>query len=448
MSRQLLEITSQLLSAARTAGASDADAIVLRNNSTTINVRGGTLEHAERSENLAVGLRVLVGKRQACVSASDTSPSTISKLSERAVATAKEAPTDRYCGIPNSDQITRTWNIDALELADPSEEPPQTDLQDDALSCEAAATDIKEVSQVESASSSYATTEIYLAATNGFSGGYRRTNRSTSCIAISGTGTKMEKDYDSDSRVFQCDLRNPTEIGQNAGERAVARIGATKPLTGNFPILFDERVSNSIIRHFLSAINGQSIAVGASWLRDSMHKTVLPDKLSINEDPHRPRAFSSRPFDAEGLPTSRRTIVKNGTLCSWTLDYATAKRLDLTSTSNASRNIASPPMPSNWNIELTSGKLSQSELLRDMGTGLLVTSLIGATINPITGNYSRGASGFWVTNGTISHPVNECTIAGNLPDMLQRIIPANDARKYLSVVVPSLLIEGMTIAGQ
>ncbi|MCY4304220.1 MAG: TldD/PmbA family protein [Aestuariivita sp.] len=448
MPHQLSEITSRLLTAARSAGASDADAIVIKNNSTTINVRGGTLEHAERSQSMAIGLRVLVGNRQACVSASDTSQSTIFKISEQAVATAKEAPIDPYCGIPNSHQLTCKWDLDALELADPSEEPPQTDLQDDALSCEAAATEIKGVSQVESASSSYAVTEIYLAATNGFSGGYRRTNRSTSCVAISGTGTEMEKDYDSDNRLFQCDLRDPVEIGRTAGERAVARVGGKKPLTGNFPILFDERISNSIIQHFLSATNGQSIAIGASWLRDSMHKNVLPDTLSIIEDPHRPRTFNSRPFDAEGLPTFRRTIVENGILRGWTLDCATAKRLGLTSTSNATRTIASPPAPSNWNIELTSGQSSQTELLRDMGTGLLVTSLIGATINPITGNYSRGASGFWVTNGTISHPVNECTIAGNLPDMLRRIIPANDAQKYLSIVVPSLLIEGMTIAGQ
>ncbi|MCL4105028.1 UNVERIFIED_CONTAM: hypothetical protein GTU68_018735 [Idotea baltica] len=258
----------------------------------------------------------------------------------------------------------------------------------------------------------------------------------------------MERDYDGDMRIFQSDLRSPTDIGQKAGERAVERHGARKPKTGTFPVLFDERVSSSLIGHLLSAINGASIARGASWLRDAMGEDVLPTHLSILEDPHRPRTGGSRPFDAEGLATRKHVIVENGVLKSWTLDLATGRKLGMDSTANAARGTSGPPSPSLSNIALTQGTQSRDDLIADLGTGLLVTSMIGSTINPNTGDYSRGASGFWVENGQIAYPVNECTIAGNLRDMLRGIIPANDARLHLSRVVPSLLVEGMTLAGE
>ncbi|MEM9638866.1 MAG: metallopeptidase TldD-related protein, partial [Pseudomonadota bacterium] len=257
----------------------------------------------------------------------------------------------------------------------------------------------------------------------------------------------MERDYDGDSRTFQTDLRDPQEIGQTAARRAVARLDARKPPTGSFPVLFDERVAASLIGHLLVAANGSSIARGASWLRDAMGQPVLPEHLSLVEDPHRPRASGSRPFDAEGLPTQRRSIVEDGVLTGWTLDLATGRKLGMPSTGNAARGASSAPSPTNWNVALTEGSASRDDLIRDMGTGLLVTSMIGSTINPNTGDYSRGASGLWVENGEVTHAINECTIAGNLRDMLRALVPANDARPHLSRVVPSLLVSGMTLAG-
>jgi PmbA protein len=236
-------------------------------------------------------------------------------------------------------------------------------------------------------------------------------------------------------------------IGTLAAERALARAGATKPKTGTYPVLFDERVAASMIGHLLSAINGASIARGSSWLQDALGQQVLPNGLSVIEDPLRVRVSGSRPFDGEGLPTARRLIVQDGVLMGWTLDLATARKLGMQSTANASRGTSSPPSPSTSNIDLTMGSASRADLIRDMGTGLLVTSMIGSTINPTTGDYSRGASGFWVENGQVLYPVNECTIAGNLRDMLLRMIPANDAKAHLSTRVPSLLIEGMILAG-
>lgn len=436
-----------LIDAARKAGADAADAMAAEGSSLSIEVRQGALEHAERSEGIDLGLRVFIGQRQATVSASDTRAETIEAMAERAVAMAKEAPEDPYAGLAAAEQLATDWDLDALELFDPAEEPAPAMLQADALAAEAAGLAIEGVTQVQSAAAGYGSHAVHLAATNGFSGGYKRSSRSISCTAIAGTGTGMERDYDGDSRTFQSDLRSAADIGQQAGERAIARLNARRPKTGSYPVLFDERVSSSLIGHLLAAVNGGSIARGSSWLKDAMGEQILPDTLSLLEDPYRPRMAGSRPFDGEGLPTQRRAIIKDGILTGWTLDLASARKLGLSSTGNAARGIGSVPSPSQWNIALTQGHQSREQLLADMGTGLLVTSMIGSTINPNTGDYSRGAAGFWVENGEIAYPVNECTIAGNLRDMLRSIVPANDARSHLSRVVPSLLVEGMTLAG-
>ena len=257
----------------------------------------------------------------------------------------------------------------------------------------------------------------------------------------------MERDYCGEARSHLIDLPNGTSIGQSAGERAVARGGATRPPTGSFPVLFDERIATSLVSHLVGAINGSSIVRGVSFLKDALGEQILPSGLSLIENPHRPRVAGSRPFDGEGLPVAERSIVKDGVLQSWTLDLATARKLGMQSTGNASRGVSNPPSPSMGNLALTQGKYSYDDLIAQMGTGLIVTSMIGSTINPSTGDYSRGASGFWVNNGEITGPVNECTVAGNLRNMLMNMIPANDARGHLSRVVPSLLVEGLTIAG-
>ncbi|CUH85117.1 TldD/PmbA family protein [Thalassovita mediterranea] len=448
MTQSLKELSHALLKAAKDAGADAADAMAVAGTSINIDVRGGVLEQAERSEGTDIGLRVFVGQRQANVSASDTRPDTLAAMAERAVAMAREAPEDPYVGLADPDQLARDWDVDALELYDPTPEPNPAALEEDARRAEAAAQAVEGVTQVQSSSAAYGAREVYLAASNGFGGGYMRSDRATSCVAIAGTGTGMERDHDGDMRIFQSDLRSPEEIGETAARRCVERIGARKPQTGTYPVVFDERISSSLIGHLLAAANGSAIARGSSWLLGKEGTQVLPKGIDLLEDPHRPRTSGSRPFDAEGLATNKRKIVDDGVLTGWTLDLATARKLGLQSTGNAVRGTSAPPVPSPWNIALTQGNASREDLLQQMGTGLLVTSMIGSTINPNTGDYSRGASGFWVENGEIQYPVNECTIAGNLLDMLARIIPANDARAHLSRVVPSLLVEGMTLAGK
>lgn len=447
MAQNLQDLTDALLVAAKKAGAGAADAIAVQGTSLSIDVRGGALEQAERSEGVDIGLRVLLGQRQANVSASDTRPETLTALAERAVAMAREAPEDPHIGLAAPEQLAQEWDIDALELCDPAPEPTPAALQQDAQEAEAAALTVAGVTQVQAASAAYGRREIHIAASNGFSAGYARSDRGLSCVAIAGTGAGMERDHDGDSRIYQADLRSAGEIGRRAGERAVERQGAQKPPTGAYPVLLDERISSTLIGHLLAAANGLSVARGSSWLLECLGKEVLPKGLSITEDPLRKRVGGSRPFDAEGVPTRRRLIVEDGVLTGWTLDLATARKLDMATTGNAKRGTSSPPSPGVWNTALTQGTQSRDDLIAQMGTGLLVTSMIGSTINPNTGDYSRGAAGFWVENGEITHPVNECTIAGSLPEMLRRIIPANDAQLHLSRVVPSLLVEGMTLAG-
>ena len=442
----LMQLTEALLDQARKAGADAADALAVTGNSQSIDIRRGALEQAERSEGVEVGLRVLIGGRQACVSASDTSPATLARLAERAVAMAREAPDDPTVGLADPDQIARNWDLAALDLCDPSPEPSPQALETAARQVEAAALATAGITQVE-ASAGWSSRAMHLATSGGFSGGYARSAHSLSAVAFTGSGTGMERDWAGESRIYGSDMPSAAEIGALAAERTLQRAGSVKPPTGAYPVLFDERIASSLIGHLLSAINGAAIARGASWALDLLGKQVLPASMSLIEDPHRPRIPGSRPFDGEGLPTARRAIIREGVLTGWTLDLGTARKLGMTSTANASRGTSSPPSPSTSNLELSPGAASRDDLIRDMGTGLLVTSMIGATINPTTGDYSRGAAGFWVENGVLQYPVNECTIAGNLRDMLLAMTAANDAKPHHSTRVPSLLVQGLTLAG-
>jgi PmbA protein len=360
---------------------------------------------------------------------------------------AREAPEDPWCGLADPSQLARDWDAAALDLVDPAPAPSPAALEAAARAAEAAALAVPGVSKMDSSGAGWSSSAFHLAASNGFSGGYARTGSSISAVAIAGEGLGMERDYAFDSRAYAADLESPEEIGCRAGERAVACLGATKPPTGAYPVVFDERVAASLIGHLTSAINGSAVARGASWLKDALGERVLPAGIDLIEDPLRPRIGGSRPFDAEGLPARRRALVADGVLTGWTLDLATGRQLGMPSTGNAARGTEAPPSPSVGNLALTQGAKTRAELLAEMGEGLLVTSLIGSSINPTTGDYSRGASGFWVERGEIVRPVNECTIAGNLRAMLASIAPANDARTHLGRVVPSLRVEGLVIAG-
>ncbi len=440
------DLAGALLAAARRAGAEAADAIVAEGLSLTIDIRKGALEKAERAEGIDLGLRVFLGRRTAIVSAADASPATLDAMAERAVAMAREAPEDPWAGLADPDQLAAERDASALDLDDQAEAPGAASLEELARRAEAAALSREGVTQAE-AGASFWRGGACLAASNGFFGAGTRSMSALSASAYVGEGAAQDHDWAAETRVHAVDLPSAEDIGARAAERALARRGARRPPTGAFPVLFDERVAAGLIGHLLAAANGASVARGSSWLRDRLGEQVLPSGLSLIEDPRRPRAFASRMFDAEGLPTARRAIVADGVLTGWTLDLASARKLGMKSTANAARGAGSNPTPSVTNTELTQGAASREELIAAMGRGLVVTSLIGASINPTTGDYSRGAFGFWVEGGEITHPVNECTIAGNLRDFLLRLTPACDARPERSSRVPSLLVEGLTLAG-
>ena len=445
--QHLERLTQALLAAATRAGADQADAIALDASAVSVDVRAGRLEHAERADGVEIGLRVICAGRQASVSASDQTTRTIDEMAARAVAMAREAPVDDTLGLADPDQLAHDIDMARLEVNDPGSDPTPQALQDMALAAEAAALAVIGISTVESASAGHSRRRIWLAGSNGFSAGYGRSGHSLSAIAITGEGLGMERDWAGESRVFAADMPSPEEIGRLAGERAIARRGARKPPTGAFPILYDERVAGALIGHLVGAVNGTAVARGASWLRNALGEAVLPPGFDLREDPHRPRYSASRLFDAEGLATAPRLIVADGILQGWTLDLATGRKLGMASTASAMRSAGSPPSPGVTNLELTPGTRTREALIRDMGRGLVVTSMLGASINATTGDYSRGAAGFWVENGEITHAVNECTIAGNLRDMLMRVTAANDLPDWRAMRVPSLLVEGMTVAG-
>lgn len=443
----LKDLAERLVSAARKAGADQADALALSGRSVNIDVRNASLEQAERAEGVEIGLRVLIGGRQACVSGSDHGDAAIDQMAARAVAMAREAPVDDSLGLAAISELGARFDAAGLELTDPGADPAPAVLQDMALRAEAAALAQHGISQVESAGATFVRRQIWLAASNGFSGGYERTTHAISTVAITGEGLGMERDYASESRIWAEDLPAPEDIGLLAAQRTLARAGSRKPPTGIFPVLYDRRVSASLIGHLLSAVNGAAIVRGASWLRKEMGEPVLPAGMDLVEDPLRPRYPSSRPFDVEGLATQRRHIVTDGILRGWTLDLATGRKLGMESTASAARGLASAPSPAVSNVVLTPGDRSQQDLIAQMGQGLIVTSMLGASVNDTTGDYSRGAAGFWVENGQIAYPANECTIAGNLRDMLMTLIAANDALPWRGAEVPSLLVKEMTVAG-
>jgi PmbA protein len=439
------DLAAALLVAARRAGAEAADALVVSAISNAVGVRGGKLEEAERAEGLDLGLRVLIGRRQACVSSSDARPETLAEMAERAVAMAREAPEDRWCGLADPSDLGPVSETADLDLTDPAAPPEPAALEQVALAAEAAALGISGVAQVDQASASWGRDRITLAATNGFAGSYDRTRSGIWVSAIAGEGLRREGDHAGEQRTYRADLPGPAEIGGKAGRRAVERLGPRKPRAGRFPVLFDERVASSLIGHILGAINGSAIARGASWLRDAMETRILPEGFDLIEDPLIPRGAASRPFDGEGLAGRRKLLIEGGVLRSWVLDLATARQLGLKSTGNARRGVAAPPSPGTSNIRVTEGARSRDDLIAAMGTGLLVTSMIGSSVNATTGAYSRGASGFWVEGGAIAYPVNEVTVAGSLPEMVRTLVPANDADPHKAHSVPSLLVEGLTV---
>lgn len=441
---RLLDIADQLLSRAKSKGADAADVIVAESLSVSSTVRLGALEDVERSEELDLGLRVFVGDSQAIVSTSDLSESSLEETAVNAVAMARVAPPDPNAGLP----VGGFGNQDGADLDLFDEVAPSADdLRATALSAENAALAVKGVSNSIGASAAHGVTGVVLAASNGFSGTYRRSNFSVSCSVLAGDGTSMERDYDFSSKVHHTDLDSADSIGRTAGERAVNRLGGRKMPTQQVPVVYHPRVASQLLGNLASAISGSAIARGTSFLKDCLGDVVFSDGITIVDDPLMLRGSRSRPFDAEGQSAEALKLIDDGVLTTWLLDCRTANQLSLKSNGRASRGVSSGPSPGSTNLFMEPGKLSAEELIADISDGFYVMGLMGRGGSVVTGDYSEGANGFWIENGKITHPVTEVTIAGNLAHMYKALTPANDLQFKGAVNAPTLRIEGMTVAG-
>ncbi len=441
----LTDRAERLVKAALSRGADAADAVALRGISLAIEVRDGAVEESERAEGDDLGLRVLVGRRQAVVSTNDMASDGSAALAERAVAMARAAPEDKFAGL--ADAALLAHDFPDLDLLD-HELPTITELEAMARAAEAAGLGVKGVAKSGGASASAGIGGMVLVTSHGFRGAYLSSRHGVSMTAIAGSGTGMERDYDYSSVLHAADLESPEKIGRTAGERAVERINPRKVSTRKVPVVFDPRVSGSLVSHLASAANGASVARKTSFLRDKMGAKLFADGIRIIDDPRRLRGLRSHPFDGEGVAGRKLALVDDGALRSWILDCATARELGLATTGHAQRGVSSVPSPGASNLHLEAGTLSPEALIADIKDGFYVTDLIGMGVNMVTGDYSRGASGFWIENGKRSYAVSEVTIAGHLLDIFRTLTPANDLEFRYGTNAPTVRLEGLTVAGQ
>lgn len=444
VSNDLLERAQSLVSAARKAGADAADVLVVRSQSLGVSWRLGKLEDIERSENTDLGLRVMIGRRQANISSTDLSPARFAELAERAVAMARLAPEDPYCGL--ADAALLATAIADLDLDD--HEPPSPDwLTALSAEAEAAALSVKGVTNSEGAGASWSHGAVALATSDGFAGSYGGSSYGIGCSVVAGAGTAMERDYEGSSARHKGDLDAAAAIGTKAATRAVRRLNPRKIKSVTVPVIYDPRVSNGLVGHFAGAINGSAIARGVSFLKDMMGEAIFGPSIRIVDDPLRKRGARSKPFDGEGVQTKAMAFIEGGVLQSWVLDSTAARQLGLKTTGHAARGTGGPPGPSTTNLYLEPGEKSPEALIGEIKAGLYITDLIGMGVNGVTGDYSRGAAGFWIKDGTLAYPVSEITVAGNLKDMFKALTPANDLVFRYGTNAPTLRIDSMTIAG-
>ena len=439
------DLLNGLIARAKRLGADAADAVMLRGSALDASCRLGEPEEVVRSEVRSLGLRVFVGNRQAIVSTTDFSQGALGPLAEQAMAMARAVPEDPHAGLADPALLARDWPT--LDLVDDSE-PDAESLMTRALEAEDAARAVAGVTNSEGADAGWRRREVTLVTSDGFVGCTESGSHSISAAALAGEGTAMERDYWWSSAVHETDLDDAATVGRRAGERAVRRLGARKAQSGQVPVLYDPRIAGGLLSHLAGAISGPSIARGTSFLKDALETEVFAPNITVVDDPHRARGLRSLPFDGEGVATERRRIVEDGVLKTWLLDSRSARQLGLATTGHAVRGTGGPPSPACTNLWLESGAESAEALIGGVASGLYLTELIGMGVNQVTGDYSRGAAGFWIEGGEIAYPVSEVTVAGNLRDMFRHLTPASDLSFRYGVDSPTVRIDGMTVAGR
>ncbi|QQV76430.1 TldD/PmbA family protein [Sphingomonas aliaeris] len=442
---QARDRAADIVSRARAAGADAADAVFAADTALDVSVRLGALEDVGRSESAELGLRVFVGRQSASVSTSDLSVSALDALVERAIAMAREAPEDEWAGLAPEDRLLK-GNVPQLDLDDGGEVEPAA-LKEAALEAEDAARAVAGVTNSEGGGASASRSIWALATSHGFAGAYAATGYGVSASVLAGEGGAMVRDYDHHSARHRRMLESAADIGRRAGERTVARINPGVVKSGTMPIVFDPRNGGSMLGHLIGAISGAAITRKTSFLLDALGTKIFSSAVTISDDPHRPHGLRSRPFDGEGLPVSATEFVTAGMLETWLLDSASARQLGLEPTGHAARGVGGNPGVATSNLFMAAGDIPPETLIADIADGIYVTEMLGGGVNGVTGDYSRGAAGFRIQNGEITTPVAEFTIAGNARDMFLNMTPANDLEFRYGSNVPTIRIEGMTVAG-
>lgn len=440
-----LDAAHDVVDRALKAGADAAEAVLARRSALSVTVRLGALEEVEREESRDLGLRVFIGRKQAVVSASDLSEPTRARLVERAVAMARLAPEDPYASLAPADRLAGSVRAD-LDLHDATDLDASA-LEQRAREAEEGARAVEGVTNSDGGSASVSKGEWGLVTSHGFEGRHRGSSFSIAAGVIAERDGVMEIGGEGRSTRHLSDLPGPGGVGSEAGRRAVAQLGARKLSSRTAPIILENRVATQLIGPLIGAIAGPSVARGVSFLKDRMGEQILSKAFTLVDDPLRPRGLGSTPFDDEGVAVSRMTLVEEGVLKSWLLNSAAAAQLGLETTGHASRGLAGPAGVSGHNLTVEPGERDLAGLMADAGTGLLITSMFGPSLNPNTGDWSAGVAGQWFENGQIVHAVNEITIAGNLLSLYQRLVPGSDLELRSSNNSPSLLIDAVAIAG-
>lgn len=439
------DLLHSLIQATLRAGADAADARVSESASLSVEVRNGELENVEREESRGLSLRALVGRRQAHVSGTDLSPDALKAMSDRVVAMARLAPEDKWCGVPDASEVTSARPDLQLDCDDTPEAP---ELERRAIAMEAAMLAVPGVKQSSHSGASWNASRSWLAASNGFVAKKSSGMSGITAVAIAERDGAMERDYENSSERRRAKLRTPEEVGRDAGLRAAARLGPRKIDSQTAPVIFENRLANRLLGAFIGAISGPAIARGVSFLKDKMGKPVFAPGVDIIDDPTIIGGFGSRGFDGEGRAVQRTALIKDGVLTQWLLNGPSARQLGLTPNGFSSMGFGDPPGVTTSNLDIQPGTRTLAQLMADAKTGLLVTDMFGPSLNSNTGDYSVGVSGFWFENGERAYPVSEVTVAGDLPSMFLRAIPGSDLEIRSSTNSPSLLIDGLALAGR
>ncbi len=434
----LSDLTARVLDLARSGGASAAETEVSEGSGLTLAVRHGEIETIEHNRDKGIGVTVYLGQRRGHAASSDFSPEALSRSVEKALSIARYTAEDDCAGLAEPDLLAR--DIPDLDLYHPWEVSVDQAMEL-ARACEAAALAVdRRITNSEGGSLSSQSSQFIYANSLGFSGGYATSRQSLSCAVIAEENEAMQRDYWYTTARAAADLDSPERVGRRAGERTVRRLNGRKLSTRQCPVLFEAPIATGLIASFVSAISGGHLYRKSSFLLDSLGSQVFPPFLQLQERPFLARGLASAPFDSEGVAARDRDVVRDGVVQGYFLGTYSARKLGMRSTGNAG---------GNHNLIVPSTGEDFAGLLARMGTGLLVTELLGHGLNMVTGDYSRGAAGFWVENGAIAYPVEEITVAGNLRDMFKAIIAVgSDIETRGSRQVGSILIDNMTVAGE